>query len=53
LENRGDQNDEVFRRVWEAVEAGTREIRVGKTERRRSKGRSGKEERRKGKREEQ
>jgi len=34
------------------VKAGTREIRVGKTEKRRSKGRSGKEKRGKGKEEE-
>ena len=52
MENRGGQNDEVSRGVWETVEASTREIRVRKTERRRSKRRSRKEERGKGKEEE-
>ena len=47
MENRGGQDDEVFRRVWEAVEASTREVRIGEAERRRSKGRGRKKERRK------
>jgi len=51
LENRGGQDDEMSRRVWEAVEASTREVRMGKTRGRRSKGGSGKKER--GKREEE
>jgi len=46
LENRGGQDDEVPRGVWEAVEASTGKIEVGKTEGRRSKERSGEKERR-------
>jgi len=46
LENGGSKNDEVSRGVWEAVETSTREIRLGKAERRRSKGESRKKERR-------
>jgi len=42
LEDGGSQDDKVPRRMWETVEAGIREIVVGKTERRRSKRRSGK-----------
>ena len=42
----------MSRRVWETVEASIREIRVEKTEKGRSKGRSRKEERGKGKEEE-
>jgi len=52
LENRRGQDDKVSRGVWETVEASIREIRVGKTEKRRSKGRSGEEKRGKGKEEE-
>jgi len=37
LENRGSKNDKVSRRVWKVVETGTREIRVGKAEGRKSK----------------
>jgi len=47
LENRGGQDDEVSRRVWEVVEASTREIGMGKTRRRRGKG--GKREKKRGK----
>jgi len=50
LENRGGQDNKMSRRVWEAVEASTREVGMGKTRGRRSKGGSGKKER--GKREE-
>ena len=49
MENRGGQDDKMPRRVWETVEASTREVRVGETERGRDKGGSRKEER--GKRE--
>ena len=52
MENRGDKDDKMSGRVWKAVETGTGKIRVGETERRRSKGRSGEKERRKGKEEE-
>jgi len=38
LEDRGGQDDKVSGRMWETVETGAREIRVGKTEGRRSKG---------------
>jgi len=47
LENRGGQDDEVSRRVWEAVEASTREVGVGEAKRRGSKRRSKEKERRK------
>jgi len=48
LENRGSEDDEVSRGMWEAVETGIREIRVGEAEGRRSEGGSWKKERRKG-----
>ena len=48
--NRGSEDDEVSREMWQAVETSTRKIRMGKSEERRSKGRSRKEER--GKRQE-
>jgi len=48
LENRGGKDDEVSGGVRQAVEASTRKIRIGETERRRSKGRSWKKERREG-----
>ena len=51
LEDRRGQDNKMSRRVWEAVEASTREVRMGKTRGRRSKRRSGKQER--GKREEE
>ena len=37
MENRGDQDDEMSRRVWEAVEASIREVRMGETKGRRGK----------------
>ena len=40
MENRRSEDDEVPREMWEAVETGAREVRVGKAEGRRSKGRS-------------
>ena len=52
MENRGDQDNKVSRRVWEAIKASTREVRMGEAERRRSKGRSREKERRKGEEEE-
>ena len=52
MENRGGQDDEVSRRVWEIVEANTREVRMGETKGRRGKERSGEKERRKGEGEE-
>jgi len=52
LENRGDQDDEVSGGMWKAVEASARQIRVGKVERRRSKGESGKKKGRERKEEE-
>jgi len=51
LENRRSEDDEMSREMWEAVETGAREVRevrVGKAEGRRSKGRGGKEEREEG-----
>ena len=42
LESRRGEDDEVPRGMWETVETGTREVRVGK-----AKGRSKKKERRK------
>jgi len=48
LENRRSEDDEVPRRMWKAVETGTREVGVEKAEGRRSKGRSWKEEKEKG-----
>ena len=52
MENRGGQDDKVSRRVWEAVEASTREVGVREAKRRGSKRRSREKERRKGKEEE-
>ena len=52
MENRGDQDDEVSRRVWKAVETSTREIGIGKTRGRKGKEEKGKKEREKGKEEE-
>ena len=52
MENRRGQDDEVSRRVWEAVKASTREVGMGEAEKRRRKGRSRKKERKKGKEEE-
>jgi len=52
LENRRDQDDEVPRGMWEAMETGAGEIRVGEAKGRRSKRRSRKKEGRKGKEEE-
>ena len=48
LENRRGKNDEVSRRVWKAVKAGSGEVRLGETERGRREGRSRKEKRGKG-----
>ena len=48
MENRRSEDDKVPRGMREAVETGARKVRVGKTEGRRSKGRSWKEEKRKG-----
>ena len=42
MENRGGQDDEMSRRVWEAVETSTSEVGMGKTGGRRSKEGSGK-----------
>ena len=38
MEDRGGQDDKVSGRMWETVETSAREIGVGKTEGRRSKG---------------
>jgi len=46
LENWRGKNDEVSRRVWEAVETSTGEVRVGEAKRRRGKKRGQKKERR-------
>ena len=46
MENRRSEDDEVPQRMWQAMETGTREIRVGKAERRRSKGRIQKKKKR-------
>ena len=51
MENRGSEDNEMSGRVWQTVEASTRKIRVGETERRESKG-SRKEKVRKGQEEE-
>jgi len=45
LENRRSKNNEMSRGMWETVEIGAREIRVGKAERRKSKRRSWEKER--------
>jgi len=50
LENGGGKNDKVSRGVWKTVEASTRKVRMGETERRRSERKSKEKER--GKREE-
>ena len=50
MENRRGKDDEVFGGVWKTVETSTREVGMGETEGRRSKGGSRKKER--GKREE-
>jgi len=47
LEDRGSHNDKISRGIWEAVEAGTRKVGLGKTEERRSKGGSRKEKEKK------
>ena len=47
MENRRGKDDEVPRGIWEAVETGVREVRVGKAKGRRSKGRIREKERRK------
>ena len=52
MENRGDQDDEMSRRVWEVVKASVREVRMGETKGRRGKRRSRKKEEGKGKEEE-
>ena len=52
MEDRGSQDDKVSGRMWETVETSTREIGVGKTEGRRSKGRKGGKEREERKEEE-
>ena len=52
MENRGDQDDEMSRRVWEAVEASIREVRMGETKGRRDKRGSREKERGKGEKEE-
>jgi len=36
LEDRRSEDNKISRGVWKAVKAGTREVRLGKTERRRS-----------------
>ena len=43
LENRGSENDEISGGMWKVVETGTGEIRIGETNRGRSKERSRKE----------
>ena len=52
MEDRGSQNDEISRGMWEAVKTGTRKVRMGEAERRRGKGRSRKKKRGKGEEEE-
>jgi len=47
LENRGGQDDEMSRRVWKAVEASAREVRMVETKGRRSRRGSRKKEREK------
>ena len=44
MEDGRGENDEVSRRIWEAMETGAGKIKLGEAERRRSKGRSRKEE---------
>ena len=51
MENRGSQDDKVSRRMWKAVEASTREVRMGETKGTRGKGREG--EKKRGKEEEE
>jgi len=45
LENRGSEDDKVPRGMWQAVETGSEKVRLGKAERRGSKGRSRKKAR--------
>ena len=52
MENRRSKDNKVPRRMWKAVEASTREVRMGKTEGERSERRSRKKTRRKEKEEE-
>ena len=52
MENRGGQDDEMSRRVWEAVEASIREVRMGETKGRRGKRGSREKEGEKGEEEE-
>ena len=40
MENRRSKDNEVPRGMWEAVKTSAREIRIGKVEERKSKGRS-------------
>ena len=51
MENRGGQDDEMSRRVWKAVEASARKVRIGETKGR--KGRRGSREKEGGKEEEE
>ena len=51
LENRRGEDDEVPRRMWEAVETGTREVGVGKAKGERSEGKSREKKRKKRKEE--
>ena len=52
MENGGSKDDKMSRRVWQTMEASAGKIGVGETERRGSKGRSVKEERRERQKEE-
>jgi len=52
LENRGGQDDEMSRRVWEAVKASVRKVGMGKTKERRGRRGSREKEGRKGEEEE-
>jgi len=52
LENRGGQDDKMSRRVWEAVEASTREVGMEETKERRGKRGSREKEGEKGEEEE-
>ena len=47
LENRRGENDEVPRKIWEAVEISARKVRVGKVKGRRSKRRGWEEKEKK------
>ena len=46
MENRRSKNDTVSKRIWKAVKTSTKEVRMGKTEKRGSKRRSKKKMRR-------